>query len=84
MNPPLDRFLLLIKLEGIKLPWLEENTGVGRKRWASVKSGTVEMRASEIELLAKVYPEYGYWLATGLEIPEVGQISPITKKAQRS
>ena len=41
------------------------------------------MRASEIEALAKLWPEYAYWLTTGKEIPEVGQISPMTKKAQR-
>jgi|TARA_B100001059_G_C17485249_1_gene403622 hypothetical protein len=83
MERAIDRFLLLIETEGVKFPWLERNTGIGSTRWNSVKRRTVEMRASEIEALAKLWPEYAYWLTTGKEIPEVGQISPITKKAQR-
>jgi len=35
----------------------------------------------EIEGLISVWPEYAYWLVTGLELPESGQISPLTKKA---
>jgi transcriptional regulator with XRE-family HTH domain len=29
-----------------------------------------------IEHLTTIWPEYGYWLATGKTIPEAGQISP--------
>ena len=49
MSTPLDRFLLLLEVEGVKLPWLEERTGIKRKRWATVKAGSVEMRAAETE-----------------------------------
>lgn len=83
MSGCLDRFLILLESEGVKLPWLEEETGIGRRRWGSVKAGTVEMRASEVEALSEIWPEYGYWISTGKEIPEAGQISPMTKKAQR-
>lgn len=83
MSEPIDRFLLLLECEGTKLPWLEERTGIKRKRWASVKAGTVEMRATEIQALAAIWPEYAYWLATGQEIAEVGQISPATKRTQQ-
>ncbi|MAD46504.1 MAG: hypothetical protein CMI02_03080 [Oceanospirillaceae bacterium] len=83
MSTPLDRFLLLLEVEGVKLPWLEERTGIKRKRWATVKAGSVEMRAAETEALAKLWPEYGYWLATGEELPEAGQISPMTKREQK-
>ncbi len=41
------------------------------------------MRAAETEALAKLWPEYGYWLATGEELPEAGQISPMTKREQK-
>lgn len=39
------------------------------------------MKASEVEALTTVWPEYAYWLATGHELPETGQISPMTKKS---
>ena len=84
MSTPYDRFLLLLEIEGTKLPWLEERTEIKRKRWASVKAGTVEMRASEIQALSTIWPEYAYWLTTGQELPEAGQISPMTKRAQQT
>lgn len=84
MNSPLDRFLLLIQLENVKMPWLEEKTGIGKKRWSSVKAGAVEMRAAETQALCEIWPEYALWLASGNEAPEVGQISPLTKKAHQT
>ena len=36
-----------------------------------------------IEKANEVFPEYCYWLATGLEIPKAGKISPATKEAQQ-
>lgn len=83
MEKAIDRFLLLLETEGVKFPWLEKHSGIGRTRWNSVKRRTVEMRASEIEVLAQLWPEYAYWLTTGKEIPEVGQISPMTKRTKK-
>jgi len=37
-----------------------------------------------LEKIAEEYPEYGYWLATGKEIPEVGQISPMTESTRQN
>ena len=70
--------------EKIKSPFLEQRTGIKADRWRSVKSGRAELRAIEIEALKSVCPEYCYWLATGDELPEAGQISPMTKRAQTS
>jgi hypothetical protein len=84
MKESLDRFLLLVQLEGIKLPWLEAQTGVSSKRWSNVKYSSAEMRADELINLGKAFPEYAYWLITGKEIPEVGQISPMTKRTKKS
>ena len=83
MESILDRSVLLTQLENIKMPWLQEQTGISSSRWNKVKTAQNEMRASDIEALNKVWPEYDYWLSTGLEIPEAGQISPMTKKVTR-
>jgi hypothetical protein len=77
------RFLELVELEGIKFPWLEEQTQIEAARWRRIKARKV-MRTSELEAVQKVYPEYEIWLSTGIEIPESGHISPMTKKAQRN
>ena len=42
------------------------------------------MRSEETEALCKLFPEYTIWIATGEEKPEIGQISPMIKKAQTS
>ncbi len=36
---------------------------------------------NEVEALIDVWPDYAYWLVTGKELPESGQVSPLTKKA---
>ena len=79
-----DRLALWMDLEKIKSPFLEERTGIKAGRWRSVKSGLAELRVSEIQALEAVCPEYCYWLATGKELPEAGQISPMTKKAHKA
>lgn len=76
-----DRFLLLLDFEKNKMPWLEGQTGIDAKRWHGVKQRKV-MRTSELDAVLKIYPNYAYWLTTGKEIPEAGQISPMTKRAR--
>lgn len=71
-------------LEKLKSPFLEERTGIKADRWKNVKAGKAELRASDIEALSRVCPEYCYWLATGQELPQAGQISPMTKKAMQT
>ena len=78
---PNDRLRLLMELESLKAPFLEKQTGIHKRRWQTVKDSAAEMRVTEIEALEKIYPEYAYWLATGKELPEAGQISPMTKRA---
>ena len=83
METILDRFVLLVQIENVKMPWLEEQTGVMASRWNKVKTGQNEMRASDVDALVLVWPEYAYWLATGIEIEDAGQISPITKRISK-
>lgn len=81
MNDELERFKLLIKLEDIELTWLAKETGIKRQRWADVKNGRAKLLMTEGAIIGKIYPEYAYWLITGNEMPEAGQISPMTKRA---
>ncbi|WP_369855028.1 hypothetical protein [Candidatus Thalassolituus haligoni] len=81
MGDVVDRLNLLLDLEQVKMPWLEQQTGIKSGKWHKVKRRENEMKASELAVLGTVWPEYAYWLMTGLELPEAGQISPITKRA---
>lgn len=51
-------------------------------RFADVERRKVALRTSELTAIASCFPEYQYWLVFGEELPEAGQISPMTKEAK--
>jgi hypothetical protein len=81
MEKIVHRFLELVESEGIKFPWLAGITNIEAARWRRIKARKV-MRTSELEAIQAIYPEYAVWLSTGLEIPEAGHVSPMTKRAR--
>lgn len=72
------RVIEILKSSGLRLPELEEQTGISRYTWNNLKnpSRTREIKEEEILAIAKVFPQYRWWLLTGEVMPEVGQISP--------
>lgn len=76
-----ERINLVIKQEGYTRPMLEKATGIKAKRWENMSGKIAKPYAEELEALGRLWPEYAYWLITGSEIPEAGQISPMTKKS---
>lgn len=79
----IDRIKLLIEEEKLTRESLASITGVSYTRWQTVLNRKGKARHDDIEALGKAFPNYAYWIAYGTEIPEAGQISPMTKKAQR-
>lgn len=79
-----DRINLAIEQEGITRPALEKRTGIKAKRWSNVCNRLAKPYAYELEALGALWPEYAYWLTTGQELPQAGQISPMTKKAHEA
>jgi transcriptional regulator with XRE-family HTH domain len=77
----LDRVRLLKTLEGISYVELCERTGIDKKRLENVINEKAKIRHEEIEAIGAAWPEYRLWIAYGDELPEAGQISPMTKKA---
>lgn len=72
---------------------LRDHLGYGRQEFADktgIKKATVEnierelqkINGDQISAIVETFPEYAYWLATGKEIPEAGQLSPATKATQ--
>lgn len=72
---------------------LRDHLGYGRQEFADktgIKKATVEnierelqkINGDQISAIVETFPEYAYWLTTGKELPEVGQISPMTEKTR--
>jgi hypothetical protein len=78
-----ERLNAIIKEEGANRPFLEKQTGINAKRWSNVQSGQAKAYAEEIEAIAKIWPEYAYWLLTGNEIIQIGQLSPLIKRSSK-
>ena len=78
-----QRVITLIEEEGLTSRKLEELTGIDRYKWGHIKSKNQRLNSDHLEAIVKIFPEYAFWLTTGEELPESGQISPMTKKAKQ-
>lgn len=84
MNPPLvetleDRLRKLIDAEAPgtrKWKDMETATGVSSSSWQDFHRGKKRATAEMIEALAKKWPEYAFWLATGISDPDFGHGAP--------
>jgi hypothetical protein len=83
MKTIIERLFVIWDEERLTAKWLAERTGVKETRWYEIRRRKV-MRTNELEVFQKLFPEYDYWVMSGKEIPEAGQISPMTKKLTRS
>ncbi|WP_331351279.1 XRE family transcriptional regulator [Cellvibrio sp. UBA7671] len=77
----IDRINLIIETEQISRDALSQKTGIGYTRWTNTLQRKTKLRHEEIEAIGNAWPEYMLWLAYGIEKPEMGQISPMTKKS---
>lgn len=77
------RVIEILKSSGIRLPELEARTGISRYTWNNLKNPARnrEIKEEEILAIAKVYPQYRWWLISGEIMPEAGQTSPEYDKA---
>lgn len=61
---------------------LEELTGIASDRWKAVFMGRQRPTLEMVELTAKLWPDYAYWLVTGDTEPEYGNIAPQTASCE--
>lgn len=78
----LERIKTLEKFEDISREELANRAGIKYTRLRNAIGGQTKLRHEEVEAIGKAFPEYKLWLAYGEEMPEAGQISPMTKKTQ--
>lgn len=75
----LERIKAIEKQEKIGREDLALKAGIKYTRLRNAVGGQVKLRHEEIIAIANVFPEYAHWLAFGKELPDAGQISPMTK-----
>ncbi|WP_371916536.1 helix-turn-helix domain-containing protein [Pseudomonas sp. PIC25] len=77
-----ERVITVLKHSGMKLPQLEELTGISRYTWSNLKNPAKnrEIKAEEIEAVVKLYPQFALWIVSGTVAPEAGQTSPDDEK----
>lgn len=70
----------------MRLPELEEKTGISRYTWNNLKNPARnrEIKAEEIEAIAKVFPQYRWWMLTGEIMPDKNQVSPEYDETNRN
>lgn len=78
-----DRIKEIERTEGLTREDLARKAGMKYTRLRNLVGGQTVFRMEDLEAISKIFPEYEYWLFCGKEIPEAGQISPMTKAAQR-
>lgn len=73
-----ERVIEILKCSGMRLPELEERTGISRYTWNNLKNPARnrEIKAEEIEAVVKLYPHFALWIVSGEVAPECGQTSP--------
>lgn len=59
---------------------LEEKTGIAANRWQSLWHGRQRAMPDMIEVICRIFPEYAFWLTTGITDSDHGHISPATKE----
>jgi hypothetical protein len=66
-----------------KFSQFEEITGIKRQTWQNL--ATKKQRANEdmLEAIAKIWPQYAYWIMTGKTDTKSGHTSPILERIAR-
>ncbi|MBS4028192.1 MAG: helix-turn-helix transcriptional regulator [Ignavibacteriales bacterium] len=75
-----ERIKILREFKGLSRRKLENETGIADYTWQAVEIGKQVANESHIEALAKLWPEFKFWLVFGETMPEYGQISPELEK----
>jgi len=79
-----DRYRLFIKIEAIDIKVLSKQIDVPYTILTNANTRAKSIDPDVLAKIAEIYPEYGYWLAIGKELPESGQISPLTKVTKKA
>ncbi|MXS85447.1 hypothetical protein ABO04_05840 [Nitrosomonas sp. HPC101] len=75
-----DRLRLLITtVTSAERKWkdMERATGIPATSWVDFYRGKKRATAETIEAVSRVWPQYSFWLSTGITDPQYGHVSPL-------
>lgn len=58
--------------------WLADTTGIMSRRWRKLYARGQRATSDMVEAMAKVFPQYAFWLVTGVTDATNGHIAPAT------
>lgn len=79
----IDRIKLCINLADISQAKIGEACGIEKDRLSKSLKRKIRLSSTEVIKLANYFHEFRHWIIFGEEQPEIGQISPMTKLAQK-
>lgn len=71
-----ERIRKIREHEGLSRPQFAQETGIPAKTWQNVENGLQKANEEHLQAIARRWPQYAYWLITGLTQPEAGNLSP--------
>jgi len=82
MSEFIERLKETLKHEKMSREDLAKKTGMTFTRINNAMNKRGHFRAEEINQIAECFPDFEFWLHSGRERPEKGDVSPMTKTAQ--
>ena len=85
-----DQFEINIRLKnlrahlGLTVDEFSLKTGIKSGQISSIENNRQKLYGWQIQAISSIWPEYAYWLATGLTIPGAGQISPDLEETRKN
>ena len=79
MNTISERLKAVIELHvptSKRYKTLADLTGVSAEAWRAYWNGRQKLSAEMLSLISQQWPQYGFWLSTGIPDPENGHIAP--------
>jgi hypothetical protein len=67
--------------ENGRFGWLENATGIGRKTWQAWFSRSSMPSGNMLEAAGRLWPQYAFWLVTGMTDEDYGHTRPIRSKS---
>lgn len=78
-----DRLIEALDYLDLTAPQLERRTGIKSTAWRNIRNSEMRVNEDHMTGLKAVAPEFVYWVVTGEELPESGQISPRTAETHQ-
>lgn len=78
-----ERIIEIIEGNQLDNKFLESKTGIKATTWGNLRTRKQRANEEHIKAIVDLYPEFAYWITTGKEIPEAGQISPRTAETHQ-